>query len=623
MAGNVWQMVDSYPDPAVARFKYRIERSEDLETSIAGGSWARAAYYLECSVRGGASPGIRHPDLGFRLVREPAGSTHFRRQVRRLIALPAGPSRIYLGWQLLPSDSAETAFHVYRSSRRDTAGQRLTSRPVAISTSFLDEAPPASNRVYYRVRPVGAGGEEGPPSEWAAAEAGGEPTHAAMIIEPTAAQGGFLPVFGDLDGDGVLDAVIRLDNGLREMSRDTSLPVELEAFTHYGRQLWRRPLVWHDRCFGSANNVPVVVYDLNGDGKSEVIARVQEDGKIWLAVLDGMSGRTLRRTPWTEMVSDFSKSSTRIHMSVAFLNGKTPALVTQTGLYENEILDAYDGELNKLWQYRSFAETNGSGSHHIDIADVDGDGRDEVFNGTMLLNPDGSLRWALYREHPDIVAIKHILPGRKERQVFFAVESNVHAGAYVVDASTGKVHWKLNREDDPRWVHAHTGWASDIYEASPGMEMLTNRDGHLVKDLVLFSAEGKILMNPFPQGWYPVNWTGASVRELMSSDGRALTRFNGISVTPLSSTPPNPESKGSCRMVADLLGDYRDEVVCTGVTREGKSALFVYTNTEIARRREITRTASREYNLWIAQLYRPKYRRGVAGCGLKQYSFFV
>ena len=155
------------------------------------------------------------------------------------------------------------------------------------------------------------------------------------------------------------------------------------------------------------------------------------------------------------------------------------------------------------------------------------------------------------------------------------------------------------------------------------MEMLTNRDGHLVKDLVLFSAEGKILMNPFPQGWYPVNWTGASVRELMSSDGRALTRFNGISVTPLSSTPPNPESKGSCRMVADLLGDYRDEVVCTGVTREGKSALFVYTNTEIARRMEITRTASREYNLWIAQLYRPKYRRGVAGCGLKQYSFFV
>ena len=104
------------------------------------------------------------------------------------------------------------------------------------------------------------------------------------------------------------------------------------------------------------------------------------------------------------MVSDFSKSSTRVHMSVAYLNGKTPAIVTQTGLYENEMIDAFDANLKRLWQFKSFAETNGSGSHHIDIADVDGDGRDEVFDGTTLLNPDGTVRWSIYREHPDIVA---------------------------------------------------------------------------------------------------------------------------------------------------------------------------------------------------------------------------
>ncbi len=49
--------------------------------------------------------------------------------------------------------------------------------------------------------------------------------------------------------------------------------------------------------------------------------------------------------------------------------------------------------------------------------------------------------------------------------------SGVHAGAYVVDAKTGKIIWKLNREDDPRWEHAHVGWASDIWDGSPGMEM--------------------------------------------------------------------------------------------------------------------------------------------------------
>ena len=39
-------------------------------------------------------------------------------------------------------------------------------------------------------------------------------------------------------------------------------------------------------------------------------------------------------------------------------------------------------------------------------------------------------------------------------------DSNVHAGAYLVDAATGEIIWKLNREDDPRWRHAHTGWAA-------------------------------------------------------------------------------------------------------------------------------------------------------------------
>ena len=423
------------------------------------------------------------------------------------------------------------------------------------------------------------------------------------VLENKPAQRGqflFEPV-GDLDGDGRLDVVLRLDNGIQEMSRDPGVPVELEAFTSYGRALWRRPLVRHESSFGNANNVPVNVHDLDGDGRDEVIAQVEEGGELYLAVLDGMSGRVVRKAPWTRMVSDFAKSSTRVHMSIAYLDGKRPAIITQTGLYENEVIDAFDAGLARLWRYESFAETNGSGSHHVDVADVDGDGRDEVFNGTMLLNPDGRLRWALYRAHPDIVAVNRILPGAKTRQVYYVVESNVHAGVYLVDASTGKVLWKVNREDDPRWVHGHTGWASEIWEGSPGMELLSNRDGHLMEDLVLFSAEGKILMNPFPRGWRPVNWTGGATRELVSGDGKRLARFTGSGLEPLALKPPNEAASGSCPMTADLAGDYRDEVVCLGRTPEGAPALFVYTNTEPAARREITRTANREYRLWLAR----------------------
>jgi rhamnogalacturonan endolyase len=516
-----------------------------------------------------------------------------------VLAAPV-PNGVYLSWQLLASDARDVGFHVYRASRRDVAGDRITQTPVTTTTDFIDAAPPAKGRTWYRVRAVGAGGTEGPPSEWTAIELPTEkPTGLIAMFQPTVQEGGMVPVFGDLDGDGKLDVVLRLNHGITEMSRDPGLPVELEAFTSYGRSLWRRPLVWHDHAFGSANNVPVVVWDLDGNGKAEVIARLQDGDKVYVAVLDGMTGRILRKAPWADMVSDFAKSSTRIHMAVAYLDGKTPAIVTQTGLYENEIFEAFDTELKKLWRFESFGETNGSGSHHIDIADVDGDGRDEVFDGTTVLTGDGKVKWSIYREHPDIVAIKHIIPGRKGRQVFYAVESSVHAGAYVVDAASGTIVWKSNREDDPRWSHAHTGWAADILQSSPGLEMYTNRDGHLIKETVLFASDGKLLMEGFPSGWKPVNWTGGAVRDLISGNGRTIGRFNGKIIEPLPGSPN--EGEGSCVMAADLAGDYRDEIVCIGRNSEGKQAVMVYSNTAEAPGRDVTRTANREYSVWLAR----------------------
>lgn len=593
MVGNVWQMIQSDHDPAIARYKYRIEAPAELEQGLRGGSWARTESYLRIGAGGGASPGLRYPDMGFRLVRAPAGDRTFERQARRVVALkPRQGGGVFLSWQLLAGETA--GFHVYRSTRRDLPGERITPQAVTATTSFVDPAAPAQTRLYYRVRPVLADGKEGPTSEWAAYDPDSF-AQLAMKIEVSAKEGGFVPVFGDLNGDGVLDAVLRLDHGIREMSRDPGVPVELEGYTNYGRSLWRRKMIGHADCFGSANNAPFVVWDMDGDGKAEVIGRVEEEGKVWLAILDGMNGRTLRRTPWRAMLTDFAKSSTRIHMAIAYLDGKTPAIVTQTGLYENEIIDAYDAKLTKLWEYKSIAETSGSGSHHLDIADLDGDGRDEVVVGTMALNANGTLRWALYRQHPDIVAIKHLIPGRAGRQIYFAVESSTHAGGYVVDASTGKVIWKVNREDDPRWTHAHTGWAADIWEGSPGLELRTNRDGHPDEDRVLFSAEGKILANPFPGGWRPVNWTGGAVRDLLTGNGASIGRYDGKAVNKIEDGP-NLGQKANCSMVADLMGDYRDEIVCVS-----SEVLLVYSNTAAPARREETHTATREYRLWMAR----------------------
>jgi hypothetical protein len=131
------------------------------------------------------------------------------------------------------------------------------------------------------------------------------------------------------------------------------------------------------------------------------------------------------------------------------------------------------------------------------------------------------------------------------------------------------------------------------------MELLNNRDGHIAKDLVLLSADGKILMEPFPQDWGPANWTGGAVRDLISGDGTRIGRFTGHEVETLAAPGPSPRPGSACVMAGDILGDYRDEIVCKGRDTDGAQALFVYTNTEPIAKREVTHSASHEYSLWL------------------------
>jgi hypothetical protein len=81
---------------------------------------------------------------------------------------------------------------------------------------------------------------------------------------------------------------------------------------------------------------------------------------------------------------------------------------------------------------------------------------------------------------------------------------------------------------------------------------------------------------------------------LLSGDGKRLGRFNGKDVTPLAIAGPN-EDRGNCQMVADLAGDFRDEVVCIG------PGISVYTNLDPIARRKVGRTENREYRPWLAR----------------------
>jgi rhamnogalacturonan endolyase len=602
MAGNVWQLVETNPDPQTLSWRYRIETLVSNNRIIMGGSWYSAGDYLNPGLTFSQSPGIRYPDLGIRLVREPEGG-HWTVVPRQLCGVTNSKGQITLSWATLKGDMKNCTYNVYRlrGENRDQEGFRINKEPV-LFTSFTDTSSLHSgDRYQYRVKEVDESGREGHPSEWTGVVVSKKNNRVVISFKPLFEKGGMTPVFGDLEGWNRKGCVIRLDNGNVEMSQDPGNPVQLEAFSSAGRSLWRKDIAWHRNIFGSASNAPFNVWDMNKDGKDEVITLLQIGEENFVAILDGMSGRLLYKAPWTPMETDLSLSSTRIQMSIAYLDGKNPAVITQTGIYENEIITAYDSRLNKLWDYKSFMETNGSGGHKIEVADVDANGTQEIIYGTTCLNADGTMRWSIYKQHPDLISVHDYLPDRKGLEVFYIVESSVNAGVYMVDADNGELIWKNNREDDPVWSHGHIGWTADIWDGSPGMEAVSNRAGHDDKTLLLFSSDGKRIMELFPMGFTPVEWDGDDTRELLGDNGKVIGNFDGSKVVLLDGIEPNTVPDSKLIFTADLYGDFRSEMVVSGKDSDGREMIMVITADEPINKSFITPSEDLDYRLWLSR----------------------
>lgn len=605
MAGNVWNMVEVGFDPAIVRFRYRIVNPPMNEPAVMGGSWAYGEEGLRCGAIHWISAGIRFPDLGFRPAREPDGE-NWRAVNRRLVAQQIEGGAVFLSWSSLAEDPEGLAFDVYRlgpSKWRDHAGFRVTESPIVSGTSFRDETVSGSEgRFHYYVKEVPQGGAPGRRSFWASVTASAKDSPAAQLatFEPLYRQGSITPVFGDLDGDGTLDCVTRLDNGIREGTSDRGLRIEMEAFASHGKSLWRRDLCGFHEVFGNANNAPFVVWDMDGDGRAEVLARMAIGESVVLAMLDGMTGEILDTAPWPDMITDIQRSSSRIHLAIAYLDGERPFAVAQTGLYENERLTAFDANLEVVWDFKSLGETNGSGSHRIVVEDVDGDGRDEVFDGTTCLNADGTVRWSLYRRHADHVFVQDFLSDREGLEVCFIVETSMHAGIYMASADTGELIWKRNRQDDPAWTHGHHGWAADIFEGAEGIELISNRAGHGDRNFLAFSPRGLRLFEGFPHDKLPFEWDGDATRELVEKDGSGWGEWDGQRHVPLGRLP-GLALDAKVLMAADLYGDFRDELVVEASTEDGGRRIAVIAAQRPLGHRRADPKEDRSYRLWIAR----------------------
>lgn len=494
---------------------------------------------------------------------------------RGIVAIAADQGQVHVSWRLLKSDPSAVKFHVYREAAGGDA-VRLTAEPLAKTTDFRNTAPPRGSLRYF-VRPVVDGAEQSP-SEAAAITAGkgAKPYLSIRLDEGVKVQ---KVGIADLDGDGSLDLVIKQPGDnidpyelYWKPSPDT---YKLEAYSLSGKRLWQYDLGWAiERGIWYS---PYVVYDLDGDGKAEVAVKTGEgdprdaDGRVqsgpeYCTILDGATGREITRVSWParEEFPSYNYAS-RNQMAVAYLDGQTPSLLVLRGTYNRMIVVAYRYHGQKLeeqwrWDNREAGGDAaarklwwGQGAHWTQAADVDGDGKDEVILGSVVLDDDGRPLWSVELGHPDHLYIGDLDPSLPGLEMYYGIETRqAKNGMCMVEAATGKILWGY---DGPtRHVHSY-GMCSDIDPRYPGAECYS-ADTDQEKKFAwakLWSSKGEVISEENLGGFGPrvVYWDADHQRELIL--GRSIRDYGGPELS--------PRLEGSYVATVDLIGDWREEII--------------------------------------------------------------
>ncbi len=489
---------------------------------------------------------------------------------RGMLAQPIEGGKVYLGWRLLKTDPENIAFNIYRSTV-GAALVKLNAQPLIKTTDFLDEGAPFEKSNTWFVKPV-VNGQEQSASELAELPAN-PPIQQYKSIPLRDNVRASMVGIADLNGDGVYDFVVKHSTGRSKDPGRVGPNTGAVQYDGYngktGEFMWRIDLGWN-----VDNGIwwtPMVVRDLDGDNKAEVCVRTSDyaateedmlasgqkgfllDAPEYLAVYNGETGELIDKVDWIELgkVQDWGDNTgnraSRHMMGIAYLDGKTPAILVVRGTYGMMKIDAYvlkNKKLVKLWRWtneRAPFMYHGQGQHSIKTADIDGDGCDEILNGSIAIDNDGRTMWGTGYGHGDRFYLGDIDPERLGMEVLYIFEEpHPHNGLSLWDATTGNIIWGIsvpNRDNE-----LSLAIAGDIDPAYPGMECAGGRH--------YYTAKGDKINERVPPLSFLVWWDADLLREIYSR--RGVTKWKGDILT---NTP------GSVQQIADIYGDWREEII--------------------------------------------------------------
>ena len=247
--------------------------------------------------------------------------------------------------------------------------------------------------------------------------------------------------------------------------------------------------------------------------------------------------------------------------------------------YKVETYDADGKATTKSYTAPKTTSGNGSrtmysnGNHNLSLADVDGDGRDEIIWGSATLNADGTLRYATGFGHGDALHIGQMIPGKKGLQVFQVHEEKGTYAWDLHDADTGEILLKggPSGTDNGRGMAAQltsksTEWWFSSASAREQRSAVTGE--------VASAANGSVNFRMY--------WDGTPQDALL--DGNKLDKYNDSSksfgrlVTFYNLGPGSTcnGTKNTPNLLADIFGDWREELILYNIT-DTETYLGIYT----------------------------------------------
>ena len=378
-------------------------------------------------------------------------------------------------------------------------------------------------------------------------------------------------VAADLDGDGLMDYLV-------------TRPGHVGAYSHDGTRLWH--LRVDVQVAGSAETygLPghhgpgVQAGDVDGDGKAEVVF-LTKDGS--LNIVNGASGKTKLKKKlgapkgaerWEQVIIADLRGKGDRDLILQATNAFGYRMGRYLAAYE---ADGLDGK--PLWETDAYLGCAHTGAR---IADIDGDGKDEVLGATVI-DHDGRLTKACpVRGHLDSIFVNNVIPDGAGLEIV-ALEEGGPQRVFLFNKD--RLIWESHhKHQEPQ--NAAIG-EFDLERKGLEIWCRSRYDEH--QKPFVFDARGELVSEyemdrVAPKGWttkgveviWTIDWTGgptqlaAAKERHCSADVCIFDPITGEFVKRI-------KEKADRLYVADVSGDWREELIVVS-----GSEIHIYHNPE-------------------------------------------